>query len=128
MRGSPVVRQVKISPITWSQCPGCDITPSLVSLGVKDADVGWAGVEAPLGMLAWNAAWLVNLASVMGGAAKVGAVAPMIAILTLGEWLAVLDIVVAGIAPGTVKGVVAGAISPRVVEVVAAWLTWLSVM
>ena len=70
-------------------------------------------------MLSWNAARLVDLASVMGGAAKVGAVAPTIAVLTLGEWLAVLDVVVGGVAPGAVKGVVAGAVSPGVVEVVA---------
>ena len=70
-------------------------------------------------MLSWNAARLVDLASVMGGAAKVEAVAPTIAILTLGERLAVFDIVVGGVAPGTMKGVVAGAVGPGVVEVVA---------
>ena len=70
-------------------------------------------------MLVWNVAWLVDLTSVMRGAAKVGAMAPTIAILTLGERLAVLDIVVGGVAPGAMKGVVAGAVSPGVIEVVA---------
>jgi hypothetical protein len=116
---SPAVRQVKMSPITQSQRPGCDITPSLTSLGVEDTDVRWAGVEAPPSMLAWDATWLVDLAGVVGGAAEVRAMAPTVAVLTLGERFAVFHVVVIGITPGAVKGVVMGAISPRVVEVVA---------
>jgi hypothetical protein len=68
-------------------------------------------------MFAQYTAWLVDLAGVMGGAAKVGAVAPTTAVLTLGEWLAIFDIVVIGTAPCTEESIVAGAICLRVVEV-----------
>ena len=70
-------------------------------------------------MLARDAAWFVDLAGIVRGAAEVGAVAPPIAVLTLEEWLAVFHIVVVAIAPGAVEGVVTGAVGPRVVEVVA---------
>jgi hypothetical protein len=70
-------------------------------------------------MLAWDAAWLVDLASVMWGSAEVGAVAPPIAILTLEEWFAILHVVVIAVAPGAVEGVMTGTIGPGVVEVVA---------
>jgi hypothetical protein len=50
------------------------------------------------------------------GPAEVGAVAPAAAILTLGEWLAILDVVVVGAAPRAEKGVVTGAVGPGVVE------------
>ena len=70
-------------------------------------------------MLTWDAARLVNLAGVMWGAAEVGAMAPMVAILTFEEWLAILYVVVAAVAPGAVEGVVAGTVSPGVVEVIA---------
>ena len=55
----------------------------------------------------------------MWGAAEVGAMTPMVAVLTLGEWFAVLDVMVIGIAPCAVKGVVAGTVGPGVIEVVA---------
>jgi hypothetical protein len=75
-------------------------------------------VKAPPSVLAWNTAWFVDLASVVGGAAKVGTVAPSIAILTLEEWLAVFHIVVVAVTPSTVEDVVAGTVGPGVVEVV----------
>ena len=56
-------------------------------------------METPSGMLAWNAAWLVDRAGIVRGSAEVGAVAPAVAVLTLGEWLAILDVVVVGTAP-----------------------------
>ena len=52
----------------------------------------------------------------MWGPAEVGAVAPAAAILTLGEWLAILDIVVIGVTPCAEEGVVTGVISPGVVK------------
>jgi hypothetical protein len=70
-------------------------------------------------VFAWDAAGLVDLTGVMRGAAEVGAVAPTVTVLTLGEWLAILDVVVAGVAPRAKEGVVTGAVGPRVVEVVA---------
>ena len=76
-------------------------------------------METPPGMLAWDAAWLVDRAGVMWGLTEVGAVAPAAAILTLSEQLAVFYIVVVGAAPRTKEGVVAGAIGPGVVEEVA---------
>jgi hypothetical protein len=118
MRRSSVVWQMKRSLITQSWCLGHDITPSLMSLGVKDVDIRWAGVEAPPGVLAWDAAWLVNLAGIMGGVAEVGAVAPPVTVLTFGERFAIFNIVVIGVAPCTVEGVMVGAIGPRVIEVV----------
>ena len=69
-------------------------------------------------MLTWDATWFVNLAGVMWGAAEIGAVALAVAVLTFGEWLAIFHIVVISTAPCVVKGVVAGTIGPRVVEVV----------
>ena len=70
-------------------------------------------------MLTWNVAWLVNLAGIVGGAAKVGAVALMIAVLTLGERLAIFDVVVISAAPCAVEGIVVGMVGPEVIEVVA---------
>jgi hypothetical protein len=70
-------------------------------------------------MLTWDAARLVDLAGIVGGAAEVGTVAPAIAVLTLGEWFAIFDVVVVGVAPGAVEGVVAGVIGLGVIKVVA---------
>ena len=70
-------------------------------------------------MLAWNAAWLVDLTSVMGGVAEVWTVAPTVAVLTLGERFAVFDVVVVSATPCAVKGVVMGTVGLGVVEVVA---------
>ena len=70
-------------------------------------------------MLTWDAARLVDLAGVMWSAAEVGAVTPMIAILTLSERLAVFDIVVIGAAPCAKEGIMTGAIGPGVIEVIA---------
>jgi len=70
-------------------------------------------------MLARDAAWFVNLAGIVRGAAEVGAVAPTIAVLTFEEWFAIFYVVVVAVAPGAVEGVVTGAVGPRVVEVVA---------
>jgi len=50
-------------------------------------------------VLAWDAAGLADRAGVVRGAAEVQAVAPAAAIFTLGEWLAVFDVVVIGTAP-----------------------------
>jgi hypothetical protein len=69
-------------------------------------------------MLAQDVAWLVDLAGVMWGVAKVRAVAPTIAVLTLGEWLAVFNVVVISVAPCAEEGVVAETIGPGVIEVV----------
>jgi len=66
-------------------------------------------------MLTWDAAWLVDLAGIVGCVAEVRAVAPTMAVLTLDEWFAVFDVVVIGAAPCTVKGVVAGVVSPGVI-------------
>jgi len=70
-------------------------------------------------MLARDAAWFVDLAGIVRGAAEVGAVAPPIAVLTLEEWLAIFDIVVVAAAPGAVEGVVTGTVGPWVIEVIA---------
>ena len=69
-------------------------------------------------MLAWDAAWLVDLAGVMWGVAEVRAVAPTVAILTFGEWFAVFDIVVVGATLCAEEGVMLGAVSPEVIEIV----------
>ena len=66
-------------------------------------------------MFAWDAACFVNATCIMGGVAEVRAVAPTMAVLTLDEWFAVFDVVVIGAAPCTVKGVVAGVVSPGVI-------------
>jgi hypothetical protein len=76
-------------------------------------------MEAPPGMLMWDVAWFVDLAGIVQGVAEVGAVAPPVAVLTLKEWLAVFYVVVVAVAPGTVEDVMAGAVSPGVVKVVA---------
>ena len=76
-------------------------------------------MEAPSGVLAWDAAWLADRAGVMWGAAEIRAMAPVATILTLGEWLAILDVVVVGTAPRAKEGVVVGAVGPGVVEEVA---------
>ena len=44
---------------------------------------------------------------------------PTVTILTLGEWFAILDIVVVGTTPRAKEGVVAGVVGPWVVEEVA---------
>ena len=44
--------------------------------------------------------------------------APAAAILTLGEWFAIFDVVVVGTAPRAKEGVVVGAVSPGVIKVV----------
>jgi hypothetical protein len=54
-------------------------------------------------MLAWDAAWFVDLAGVVRGAAEVGAVAPTIAILAFEERFAVFHVVVVAVAPGAVS-------------------------
>jgi hypothetical protein len=54
----------------------------------------------------------------MRGATEVGAMAPMVAVLTLGEGLAVFDIVIVAVTPCAVESVMAGAIGPEVIEVV----------
>jgi hypothetical protein len=118
-RRSPAVWQVKISPITWSWRPGHDITPSLGPLGIEDMHVRWASVKAPPGMLMWNMTWLVDLAGIVWHAAEVRAVAPMVTILTLGEGLAVLNIVVISATLCIEEGVMAGMIGLGVVKVVA---------
>ena len=45
--------------------------------------------------------------------------APTATILTLGEWLAVFNIMVVGSAPQAEEGVVAGMVGPRIVEEIA---------
>ena len=55
----------------------------------------------------------------MRGAAEVRTVAPAAAVLTLGEGLAIFDVVVVGTAPRAEEGVVTGAVGPGVVEEVA---------
>ena len=86
---------------------------------MEDAYVRGTRVETPPGMLARDAAWLVDRAGVVRGAAEVGTIAPAAAVLTLGEGLAVFDVVVVGATPRAEKGVVAGAVGPGVVEEVA---------
>ena len=86
---------------------------------MEDAYVRGARVETPPGMLARDAAWLVDRAGVMRGPAEVRAVAPAATILTLGEWLAVFDVVVVSTTPRAKEGVVVGMVGPRVVEEVA---------
>ena len=66
---------------------------------MEDAYVRGTRVETPPGMLARDAAWLVDRAGVVRGTAEVRAMAPSAAILTLGEWLTVFDVVVVGAAP-----------------------------
>ena len=66
---------------------------------MEDAYVRGTRVETPPGMLARDAAWLIDRAGVVWGPTEVGAVAPVAAILTLGEGLAVFYIVVVGAAP-----------------------------
>ena len=70
-------------------------------------------------MLAWDVAQFVDLAGVMRGAAEVRAVAPTIAVLALKEWPAVFHIMVVTVTPGAVEGVMAGAVSPGVIKVIA---------
>ena len=70
-------------------------------------------------MLPQDAARLVDRAGVVRSPTEVRAVAPAATILTLGEWLAVFDVVVVGTAPRAEEGVVAGAVGPGVVEEVA---------
>ena len=86
---------------------------------MEDAYVRGARVETPPGVLARNAAWLVDRAGVVRGPTKVGTVAPAAAVLTLGEGLAIFDVVVVGTAPRAEEGVVTGTIGPGVVEEVA---------
>ena len=88
-----------VRPNTRSWQPGRDITPSLGPSSVKDVYVRGARVETPPGMFARDAAWLVDRAGVMRGPTEVGTMAPAAAVLTLGEGLAVFDIVVVGTAP-----------------------------
>ena len=66
---------------------------------MEDVYIRGARVETPPSMLARDAAWLVNRAGVMGGPTEVGTMAPAVTVLTLGEGLAVFDIVVVGTAP-----------------------------
>ena len=86
---------------------------------MEDAYVRGARVETPPGMLARDAAWLVDRAGVMRGPTEVRTMAPAAAVLTLGEGLAILDVVVVGTAPRAKEGVVAGTVGPGVVEEVA---------
>jgi hypothetical protein len=51
---------------------------------VEDAYVRGTSVEAPPGMLAWDATWLVDRAGIVRGPTEFGAVAPMTTVLTLG--------------------------------------------
>jgi hypothetical protein len=88
-----------VSPNTWSWQPGCDITPLLGPLSMKDVYVRGAGVKAPPSVLTGDAAWLVDRAGVMRGAAKVRTMAPAATILTLCQGLAVLDIVIVSSTP-----------------------------
>jgi len=48
----------------------------------------------------------------MWGAAEVGAMTPMVAVLTLGEGHAIFDVVVVSAAPYAVEGVMVGVIGP----------------
>ena len=79
--------------------PGCDITLSLGPLSVEDMYVRGAGMKAPSGMFVWDVAWLINGAGIMWGATEVRAMAPVAAILTFGQQLAVFYIVVISAAP-----------------------------
>ena len=88
-----------VSPNTQSWQPGRDITPSLGPLSVKDVYVRGTRMEALPGMLARDAAWLVDRAGIVWGSTEVRTVAPAAAILTLGEGLAVFYVVVIGAAP-----------------------------
>jgi hypothetical protein len=76
-------------------------------------------MEAPPSMLTWNAAWFINLAGIMQGAIEVRAMAPTVAVLTLGKGLAVFDVVIVAVTPCIVESVIAGAIGLGVIEVVA---------
>jgi hypothetical protein len=108
-----------VSLDTQSRQPGCDITPSLGLLSVEDVYVRGTRVETPPDMLARDVAQLIDRAGIVRGVAKVGAVAPVAAILTLSEGLAVFYIVVVGTAPQAEEGIVTGAVGPGVVEEVA---------
>ena len=66
---------------------------------MEDVYVRGTRVETPPSVLAWDAAGLVDRAGVVRGAAEVGTMAPAAAVLTLGEGLAIFDIVVVGTAP-----------------------------
>ena len=66
---------------------------------MEDVYVRGTGVEAPPCVLTRDTAGLVDRAGVMRGAAEVRTVAPAAAVLTLGEGLAVFDVVVVGPAP-----------------------------
>jgi hypothetical protein len=66
---------------------------------VEDTYVRGTHVETPPGMLTRDVAWLIGRAGIVWGPTEVGAVAPATAILTLGEGLAVLYIVVVSAAP-----------------------------
>jgi len=56
-------------------------------------------MKAPSGMFVWDVAWLINGAGIMWGATEVRAMAPVAAILTFGQQLAVFYIVVISAAP-----------------------------
>ena len=86
---------------------------------MEDAYVRGTHVKTPPGVLTRDAAGLIDQAGVMWGATEIRTVAPAAAILTLGEWFAILDIVVVGTAPRTKEGVVAGTVGPGVVKEVA---------
>ena len=61
---------------------------------------------------------LINLAGVVQGAAEVRAMAPMVAVLTFGERLAIFNIMVISTIPYAKEGVVVGAIGLEVIKVV----------
>ena len=88
-----------VSLNTWSRQLGHDIIPSLGPLSVEDVYIRGTRVETPPGVFAWDAAQLVDRAGIEWGPAEVGAMAPAAAILTLGEWFAIFDVVVVGAAP-----------------------------
>ena len=66
---------------------------------MEDAYVRGTRVKTPPGVLARDAAGLIDRAGVMWGAAEIRAVAPAAAILTLSEGLAVFYVVVVGATP-----------------------------
>ena len=55
-------------------------------------------METPPGVLVRDAAWLINRAGVVRGPTEVGTMALAAAVLTLGEGLAIFDVVVVGTA------------------------------
>jgi hypothetical protein len=65
---------------------------------VEDAYVRGTCVETPPGVLVRDAAWLINRAGVVRGPTEVGTMALAAAVLTLGEGLAIFDVVVVGTA------------------------------